>query len=65
MQDSQQDAFIHEKRMKFQVEFPDNEILFPGSLTPLDVIFYTYAWKIYKKTITKKFKYDRFIYLHF
>ena len=37
------DAFIYEKRVKFQVEFPGNQIQFPGSHTPLDRIFYTYA----------------------
>ena len=40
---SRSDAFIYEKRVKFQVEFPGNEIQFPGSQNPLDRIFYTYV----------------------
>ena len=36
-------AFIYVKRVKFQVEFPGNQIQFPGSQNPLDRIFYTYA----------------------
>ena len=31
MRVSGSDACIYEKRMKFQVEFPGNEIQFPGS----------------------------------
>ena len=44
MRVSRSDAFIYEKRVKFQVEFPGNEIQFPGSQNPLDRIFYTYGW---------------------
>ena len=39
----QPDTSIHEKCVKFQVEFPGNQIQFPGSQNPLDRIFYTYA----------------------
>ena len=45
MAKSQPDAFIFEKGVEFQVEFPSNEIQFPGSHTPLDRIFYTYEQK--------------------
>ena len=45
MQEPQPNAFIEEKRVKFQVEFPGNEIQFPGSQNPLDRIFYTFAGK--------------------
>ena len=38
------DAFIYVKQVKFQVEFPGNQIQFPGSHTPLDRIFYTYEF---------------------
>ena len=43
MQELLPDEFIYEKRVKFQVEFPGNEIQFPDSHIPLDRIFYTYA----------------------
>ena len=42
MRESLPDAFIYVKRVKFQVEFPGNQIQFPGSQNPLDRIFYTY-----------------------
>ena len=45
MRVSRSDTFIYEKRVKFQVEFPVNEIQFPGSQNPLDRIFYTYAYR--------------------
>ena len=43
MRKSLPDAFIYVKRVKFQVEFPGNQIRFPGSQNPLDRIFHTYA----------------------
>ena len=35
MRKSLPDAFIYVKRVKFQVEFPGNQIQFPGSQNPL------------------------------
>ena len=45
MRESQPEALFYEKCVKFQIEFPGNEIQFPGSHNPLDRIFYTYANK--------------------
>ena len=45
MRESLPDAFIYVKRVKFQVEFPGNQIQFPGSQNPLDRIFYTYGYR--------------------
>ena len=47
MRELRSDKFIYEKHVKFQVEFPDNQIRFPGSHTPLDRIFYTNAIVFY------------------
>ena len=46
MRELQPAAFIYEKSVKFQVEFPGNEIQFPGSKNPLDRIFYTYDYTL-------------------
>ena len=60
MRESLPDAFIYVKRVKFQVEFPGNQIQFPGSQNPLDRIFYTYGPWFYYFLDKRKIKDHRF-----
>ena len=57
MHETQPEAFSYVKRVKFQVEFPGNQIQYPGSQNPLDRIFYTYGPHSLMFSISQKVKY--------